>query len=535
MHSVARAFAWDFWRRQRLVVALVLGYLLALVLLVNVFPSGTFDPGAIAQLCIPLAFVLPHIIALFAHGDQADLVARESGYPRRAFTLPVRTSALVGWPMLLGGAAVALFWLTVAGLVLRAAGWAVPLLWPAVFLAALLAWVQTLAWCPFPFRFARILVAGPLLGGMAAGAILAPMFGVSQALLLAVSAGLIPAAYLTALAGVARARRGDLPSWGWPAFGQRTRRAGPCRPFASAAEALLWLEWQRRGFALPLMLGLVLPAHLALLDSITAPGSAVLGLVALVVDIALMSPVAGTFQGNSDPSSHKVAALPPFLAARPVRTAEIIAAKLRVAARTTALTWGLMVLALLAVLPFCTAGKVLVRGTRWLVETEGVKGWALVLLIALGLPLLTWKWLVNQFWAGLSGRRWILLAMALGIPVGVTVLALFSAWFVTHPDAQGSVLDAVPWAIGLALLLKLGAGALVGGLLLRRGLLGPRALTTFAVAWVAAAGGLTGLSFWLMPPEVYSPAVVAGAAILLVLPLVRLGLAPLALDWNRHR
>jgi len=44
-----------------------------------------------------------------------------------------------------------------------------------------------------------------------------------------------------------------------------------------------------------------------------------------------------------------------------------------------------------------------------------------------------------------------------------------------------------------------------------------------------------GLACWLTPPELASPLVVGGAAGLLVLPLVRLGLAPLALDWNRHR
>jgi len=37
-----------------------------------------------------------------------------------------------------------------------------------------------------------------------------------------------------------------------------------------------------------------------------------------------------------------------------------------------------------------------------------------------------------------------------------------------------------------------------------------------------------GLACWLTPPELASPLVVGGAAGLLVLPLVRLGLAPLA-------
>src|SRR5439155_1448241 len=86
-------------------------------------------------------FVVPYLIAIFAHGEQADMMARESGYPRRAFTLPVPTAALVGWPMALGIAAVAGFCLVMIGLVLRLAGLAVPVLWPAA-LAAALAWLE---------------------------------------------------------------------------------------------------------------------------------------------------------------------------------------------------------------------------------------------------------------------------------------------------------------------------------------------------------------------------------------------------------
>ncbi len=169
MRALAGAFAWDLAGRQRLLVALGLGYLLALALLVNVLPAGTLEPRIVLPLCFPLWFALPHLLALFTHGDQADLVGRESGYPRRAFTLPVRTAALAGWPLALGGAVLALYWLVLAGLVLRAADLAVPVLWPAVFLVALLAWVQALVWWPFPLPLARILVTVPVLVGWSPG------------------------------------------------------------------------------------------------------------------------------------------------------------------------------------------------------------------------------------------------------------------------------------------------------------------------------------------------------------------------------
>jgi len=45
MRSVGWAFAWDFWSRHRLLWPFF-GYLL--VLLVNLFPAGTFTPEFIA-------------------------------------------------------------------------------------------------------------------------------------------------------------------------------------------------------------------------------------------------------------------------------------------------------------------------------------------------------------------------------------------------------------------------------------------------------------------------------------------------------
>jgi len=85
------------------------------------------------------------------------------------------------------------------------------------------------------------------------------------------------------------------------------------------------------------------------------------------------------------------------------------------------------------------------------------------------------------------------------------------------------------------LALKLLAGALVVWALRRRRLVRDRTLARLGIAWVAAATGIVALSWWLTPPEVLSPWAVAGVAVIVLLPLVRLGLAVLTLDWNRHR
>src|SRR5262249_14286178 len=142
MRAVGLAFAREMWGRSRLMAAPALAYLLVLVLLVNGLPAGTFAPEGVAWLGLPLWGAGQYLLGVFSQVEHADLGARESAYPRRAFTLPLRARALVAWPMALGAAALALFWLAVAGLVLRRAGVPVPVLWPAAALAALLAWGQ---------------------------------------------------------------------------------------------------------------------------------------------------------------------------------------------------------------------------------------------------------------------------------------------------------------------------------------------------------------------------------------------------------
>jgi hypothetical protein len=125
----------------------------------------------------------------------------------------------------------------------------------------------------------------------------------------------------------------------------------------------------------------------------------------------------------------------------------------------------------------------------------------------------------------------------LGICVAVGMVGgiLGIEWIVTHPESHQALLAAVPWVVGLLLLMKLGAGVMVVRALRRRGLVAVHTLRRLVAGWAAAAAVLFGLAFWLMPPDLGSPLVAGGAAVLLVLPLVRLGLAPLALDWNRHR
>src|SRR5262249_27643427 len=257
------------------------------------------------------------------------------------------------------------------------------------------------------------------------------------------------------------------------------RAAAAARPFTSARAALAWLEWRRNGFTLPLMVGLVLVPQLFLLSLNLDPLMPAVLLGALVAYTLLLSIAAGFSLGNTHPWSRGDGTLPAFLAARPVRSAELLAVKVRVAALSALLTWAMIALALLAILPFSPLGEVLPRWARGLAEAQGARGVVLVVLVALGLPALTWKWMLNQLWVGLTGRRWVSISMSGAVPAGVTALLVLASWVVTTPEVFEAVWAAVPWAVGLALALKVGLGLLLARILLHRGLVAPRTLARF--------------------------------------------------------
>src|SRR2546425_230167 len=129
------------------------------------------------------------------------------------FALPVRTAALVGWPMLFGTVAVASLWLGTALFARWPWGIDVPLIWPPLLAAVFLAWTQALTWMPYGLPGMRVIVTVLWLAALDAAVLLAIHFKVSEPVMLAILAPQIPLAYLTAHFAVARARRGDVPDW----------------------------------------------------------------------------------------------------------------------------------------------------------------------------------------------------------------------------------------------------------------------------------------------------------------------------------
>src|SRR5438046_8456328 len=123
------------------------------------------------------------------------------------FALPVARSALVGWRMLFGPAVMAILWLAARLFAVWPSGIAVPVIWPALLAASLLAWTQALTWMSYPLRGLRVIISVLLLVAIDSVILLALNLKASEARMLAILAPHVPLAYLAARSAVARAGR----------------------------------------------------------------------------------------------------------------------------------------------------------------------------------------------------------------------------------------------------------------------------------------------------------------------------------------
>jgi hypothetical protein len=347
---------------------------------------------------------------------------------------------------------------------------------------------------------------------------------------------LLPLAYVVALAGVTRERRGG--GWGWAWLRQRWEAFGarrPARTFAGPAPAQSWMEWRQKGMLLPLAMGAFLLVLLA--NTQTAALEArhvVIGLATVAALPPFLAFLVGFGMGKTSFWAGDLR-LSAFLATRPLTDAALAAAKLKAAARTAALTW-------LVALPLTAAwvarsgrDEVLTQGWQWLVAEYGDAGaWAVAGLAVAAIVFLTWMQLVAGMALALTGRP-----AAVNAFVGIYLafagaLTWLGVWTVYHPDFYDTLLTALWWLAGAAALGKLLALAWAVRAMRREGLLRGRVQFGLAAAWLAAAGCVAAL-VWLLLGNRQAPAALIAVGVVLTFPLTRLIGLPLAVAWNRHR
>lgn len=539
MRSAAAAIAWEFRQRHRWGLIAVTFYLLVLatikLLILEPGQRVNFDDDESFALVVmvPLTATFMYFLAVFSFGLAGDLAARQSMYPARMFTLPVTTAALAGWPMLYGTAAMAILWLATRLLAAWPSGVDIPMIWPALLAAALLAWTQALTWMPYPLPGLRVIVTVLWLTVIDAVVLLALQYKASEPVMLAILAPHVPLAFLTARFAVARARRGDVPDWRrmFARLGQIAPSADvlPRRrdPFPSPARAQVWFEQRRHGRSLPALVGILLPFELALLFFFRETPVIVFE---TLLGVLLTPPFMAAFAAATVSSG-----MTPFLATRPMTGAALLAAKLKMTIWSTLAAWLLVLVAIPLALTLSGTWPVVIDLARQGIEAVGTPRTIVIVLLGLsGLLASTWKQLVQSLYIGLTGREWIIKSSVFLALSFLALIGPLAHWISGNSSVQVAVWNAIPWIAAVLVCCKMSAAAWIATRLYDSRLLSDRTLVTGAACWLVAVLALYGLLAWLV-----SGPLIPGYFLLLVaileIPLARLSAAPLALAWNRHR
>ncbi len=534
MRTPELALTWQTWARHRWGILAVAAGLLADCWLQRAVPRVFMisDTGTILT-SLTLGFMFFYLFYIFSYAELGPR-PKASSFPSWMFTLPVRTAKLVIFPMVLGSLALALAWVVSARYVLQPVGLEVPVWWPALGLAGTLAWLQAIDWSPLGF-FVKIVAAGLALAGLWAG-LMWPSTTWIQVVVLAV---FLPAAFGTAVWGVGRARQGNIETWGaWPKpvesiLDRLPRRR---RPFSSPSRALLWLEWKRNGIVLLILAGCWL-AFLSLLIPFSGRETITATLIFTITwFFPLAAPLVGAVLGKVEVRTRQFR-LSSFAAAQPVHSGALVAAKLKSTAIGLAMAWLTCLVA--TVLWLVLAEQLTLReiGGSWerlhLLYDPSFIYWVMALSVV-GLVGFTYLQLAGHLFAGLAGSVWLFAAIFVFYLVVVPDVLAFQSSIIGDANLQ----QTLPWVAGILVGIKLAAA---GGLFLKaraRGLISPWAAALFLGFWILIALDL----FYLVKIHLQLDDIRSSARpenivmfVILSLPLNRVILAPLALDWNRRR
>lgn len=544
MRSPATAVAWEFRQRHRWGLIALIGdvavlAVIKLVIVIRGVPIYLDSPETFAfVVMMPLTAMFTYLLAVFSFGLDGDLAARQSMYPARMFTRPVTADALAGLPLLYGTIAMIFLWLVTRLLALWPAGVAIPLVWPGLLLASLLAWTQALTWMAYPLTGLRIIAAVLVLGTIDAMALLALHFNVRESVMLAILAPQIPLAYLVARFAVARARRGDVPDWRgalvW--LTQVTDAMSHRREnFTTPASAQAWFEWRRHGRSLPTWVAILLPYELVLL---WVAGDSTPLIVEILLSVLLTPPFMATFAAAAVSKSNQDASdaygVSSFIATRPLTNAELVAAKLKMAIASTIVAWALVLIAIPLSLKLSgTSAVVLEHWRRFSAIVGTPRAFVLLLLVLWGFIALTWTQLVQSLYIGLTGRGAVIKGSVVLVLGFFFLFGPFAEW-VFETQRLGKIWSTLPLIFAILVSLKMIAAVWIGVRLYERRLLSDRALVIGAACWSIAVFALYGiLVWWFDAPHI--PHYLLMLVAILGIPLARLSAAPLALAWNRHR
>jgi hypothetical protein len=496
--------------------------------------------GSVLPLVCIFAFVLNALLFVEQPGSLS------SRFPRYLFAFPVPTRTLAIWPNVLATLCVGLLWAMTTRLIGRSANYQLPVVVPALGLAAMMAWAQALAWAPIAVIWLREVITVSTISLLVALPIWAVAVGQARTEWLGVLfAGYIVAAFVLSYVALNSDRHGR--SWGfWLVHGpfdgvtKVAANQHHKRPFRNAFEAQVWYEWNCHGLMLN---GFVCGGFFVIWCILVGTGRhgdphwfATIIVIFTIMVPTFIAASAASF-GRFRPFWSRSRDLNSFVPTRPTTTLRLVTAKFRMGAASVLVSWTWAV-ALTAIWIFISGNQdnaaVMIR--EFFSRYPGARGVAIMLLSCGLLPALSWRFMTWTVAPTLAGRRWVDQAA-----IGVYLTAIFGLagsgfWLSNHPEHLAALYSALPWLVASVALLKGGTAVAAFRAALRQGLFSWRNvvvvlgvwsfITCCGIAWAVLVGPSSAV------PE-SSP--VLALAVASFVPLARFPLATLALDWNRHR
>jgi hypothetical protein len=544
MHSLAVAFGYGIWVRNQigfLICAAGLGVMAVFYPLLFAYSRA---PSVLLASTIPL-------IGIFSYVLNATIFAQEPGslassYPRHLLVMPVKSWSLVLWPMIFGSLIGFLLLFVTVKIVYRTSGLEIPLGLPALALVVIVSWFQAIAWFPLGVRPIRALIAtfATVALGWLPIWILVRDGQEAHFLVMALLLGYLAVSYLLAFASLRAQRRGD--SWQlWYSrerasrIPARAERVLTDRPFRSAAVAQFWYEWDCHGrsiltflaFEMFMIWGVVLQAR--------RPINATL--LPLILGLLLFAPIAvigsvGPLIGRFRPFWVEQRGFNTFMTVRPIASADLVAAKVRLALFIVVSSWAFVLLGTSAVvlLSRSLSGAITVWH-RFEAHYPGGRAPAICALACVLVTALMFRMLTDGMPFAHTGRKWLADGAVLGYLALLVSLASVGVWVAQHPQYLPRIVAMTPWFVALMAILKAGAAAAAFRIAIHRKLINWRHIRRILAIWSAFTAATITLVLLLAPPAslISKPSLFVGAASFV--PLVRFPLSTIAVEWNRHR
>ncbi|MGH7970863.1 MAG: hypothetical protein ACREIC_19250, partial [Limisphaerales bacterium] len=303
-------------------------------------------------------------------------------------------------------------------------------------------------------------------------------------------------------------------------------RRVPARPFRSPARAQFWFEWRRVGaklvfysFALSAVPVFVLAASAIYFGRLPQDETFGLGLYLLVVP-----PFIHFVHGVSPERK-----LSPFLATRPLTDGELVFARLKMSALSAALSW-VVTLLLLCLVPLFGDVAAAIKHSPPLLQNL-LDAWPLLPVALLGLMFLTWRFAVADLWLVLAGDSWVAKAPVLKIYAVMAVIGVISS-LAGKPGFLDRLPASLPIFLALAVVLKGLLAQWAFRAALRRHLLTRSAILKYLALLTCLAGIFLFPTWAALHGETWLPSLDLG--VILLLPMARIGCAPLVLSRARH-